>query len=151
MGNIVARLAAHAVIGLDTPVFIYHLEAHPDYLSLTQSIFSGIEAGQWQAVISTITLMEIAVQPWQMGREDIARKYEALLVHFPNLHIIPIDRVVARRAAKLRAQFHLRPPDVLQVAACLLHGAQAFVTNDRRLEKLGSLLDIVVLDDFIEG
>jgi hypothetical protein len=32
MAGIEQRLAEHRVIGLDTAVFIYHFEAHPDYL-----------------------------------------------------------------------------------------------------------------------
>ena len=36
------RLAGHAIIGLDTSVFIYHLEAHPRYQPLTQELLAGI-------------------------------------------------------------------------------------------------------------
>ncbi|HJS19693.1 MAG TPA: PIN domain-containing protein [Anaerolineales bacterium] len=134
--------------GIDTPVFIYHLEAHEKYSGLTQKCFSSLENGKWQGITSTITLMEINVHPWRVGREDVARKYETLLMNFPNLKIIDIDRDVARIAAQLRARFEIRPPDALQVAASLSMGAHGFITNDHRLSVLGSLTEIIVLDDY---
>jgi predicted nucleic acid-binding protein len=39
------------------------------------------------------------------------------------------------------------PADALQVATALHHGATAWVTNDRGLERLASRLDVVILDD----
>jgi predicted nucleic acid-binding protein len=65
--------------------------------------------------------MKLTVQPWQLGREDIARKYETLLIHFPHLEIVETDRGVARLAAQLRIKYNLCPPDALQAAACLAH------------------------------
>ena len=149
MGRLAEKLAGYPVIGLDTPVFIYHLEAHPVFLPLTQEILSGVEQGSWNAVTSTVTLMEINVHPFQLNRSDIARKYEALLVNFPNLAIVDIDREIARKAAQLRAEFRIRPADALQVAAGLVHKARAFVTNDRQLERLSSLIDVITLEDFV--
>lgn len=141
------RLARHAVIGLDTAILIYHLEDHPRYRSLTQELLSGVEIGRQRAVTSTITVMELTVRPWRVGHAAVAREYEALLVHFPNLLLVDVTRAVARRAAQLRARYGLRPADALQVATALLHEATAFVTNDRGLARLASLLDIIILDD----
>ncbi|NJN80405.1 MAG: type II toxin-antitoxin system VapC family toxin [Anaerolineales bacterium] len=94
--------------------------------------------------------MEITVRPWQLEREAIAREYEAVLVHFPNLSLVDVDRNVARIAAQLRAKYKVSPADALQVAASLSFGAKAFLTNDKRLSKLEELIDVIVLDDFIE-
>lgn len=148
MEQLAERLTAYTTIGLDTPIFIYHLEAHPVYQPLTRMILSGVEHRQWTAITSTITLMEITVRPWQVSMPGIARKYEALLVNFPNLKMRCIDREVARRAAQLRAELRLRPADALQAAACLVHGAQAFITNDKRLDRLGSFIHPIILDDY---
>jgi predicted nucleic acid-binding protein len=149
MDRIVRKLAAHPVVGLDTSIFIYHFEAHPRYQPLSAAILDGVERGKWRAVTSAITLMELTVQPWRLGREDVARKYEALLAHFPHLQVVDIDRSTARLAAQLRAKYSLRPPDALQAAACLAHGASAWGTNDRRLVALQPIVDVVVLDDYL--
>lgn len=150
MDELSKRLAKAKVIGLDTPVFIYFLEDNPRYGALAQITINGIEKGKWEGVTSTITLMEITVRPWQLAREAAAREYEAVLVHFPNLSVVDVDRNVARAAAQLRAKYNVSPPDALQVASSLSFGAKAFLTNDRRLSKLQELIDILVLDDFVE-
>ena len=143
-------LAKAKFIGLETPIFIYFLENNARYGPLAQLTINGIEKGKWQGITSTITLMEITVRPWQLGRESAAREYEAVLVHFPNLSVVDVDRNVARAAAQLRAKYNVSPPDALQVAASLSYGAKAFLTNDKRLSRLQELIDILVLDDFVE-
>ena len=144
--DIVERLTAHTTLGLDTSVFIYQLEAHPDYLPITQTLFTGVQAGRWAAITSTITLMELTVRPWQIGRPAVAREYETLLVHFPHLTILDVTRDVARRAAQLRAEYRLRPADALQIGTAIIHGATAFVSNDRALLRVAPALEIVMLE-----
>jgi predicted nucleic acid-binding protein len=150
MDELSKRLTKAKIIGLDTPIFIYFLENSERYGELAQITIKGIENGKWAGVTSTITLMEITVRPWQLGRETMAREYEAVLVHFPNLSVVDVDRNVARAAAQLRARYNVAPPDALQVAASLSFGAKAFLTNDKRLSRLQELIDVLVLDDFVE-
>jgi predicted nucleic acid-binding protein len=150
MDELSKRLTKAKIIGLDTSIFIYFLEDNKKYSPLSKITLKGIEDAKWEGVTSTITLMEITVHPWQIGRENIAREYEAMLVHFPNLSIVDVDRNVARIAAQLRAKYSVSPPDALQVAASLVFGAKAFLTNDKRLSKLQALIDVLVLDDFVE-
>ena len=149
MGQLSKRLGTFSKVGLDTSVFIYHFENHPVYSQLTQELLSGIEKSVQKGITSTVTLMEIIVKPLSMGRNDIARKYEALLMNFPNLEVVDLDRDVIRQAAQLHADYHLRPPDALQVSACLLGVGQVFITNDRQLGRLKEKLDIVFLDDLV--
>ncbi len=141
------RLTHHSVIGVDTAILIYHLEANPRYLSLTHEFLTGVQAGRWTAIVSTVTLMELCVRPWQMERPAVASEYETLLVHFPNLILADVTRDVARQAAQLRADYRLRPADALLVATTLLEGGTAWLTNDYELRRLAHMLDIVVLDD----
>jgi predicted nucleic acid-binding protein len=147
MRRLIDRLKGHAAIGLDTPVFIYHLEAQPRYLPLTQELFAEVQAGEWTACTSTITLMELTVRPWQLELPGVAREYEALLVYFPHLTIADVTRDVARQAAQLRARYRLRPVDAIQAATAMVHRATVFVTNDATLARLAQALDVVLLDD----
>jgi len=148
VGQLSEKLKPYPVIGLDTAIFIYHFEENPAYLPLTRELLSSIEAGERKGVTSTITLMEIIVKPLALGQIDVARKYEALLANFPNLEIIDLDRDVIRLAAQLRAEYRIRPPDALQAAACLQHGAQAFITNDDLLKRLQDKIAVLVLEDY---
>lgn len=147
MGELSRRLGDGGLVALDSCVLIYHVEAHPRYRSLTGELLQGIQMQRWQAVTSVVTLMELTVRPWQLGREDAAREYEGLIVHFPNLVLAHVTRDVARWAARLRAEHRLRPADALQVATALLYRANALVTNDRDMARMSDLLDVVILDD----
>ena len=149
MARIEQQLASHQVVGLDTAVFIYHLEAHPTYLPLTQTILQLIQAGQCTAVVSAVMIMELTVHPWRQQRGDIARQYEAVLAHFPHLQIVDVTRGVARRAAQLRAYYNLRPADALQVATAVTQQATAWISNDKKLKRLSPQLDVIILDDFV--
>jgi predicted nucleic acid-binding protein len=64
------------------------------------------------------------------------------------LRLADIDHVQVRNAAQLRAQWpKLGTPDALQLAAALLGGCSAFVTNDRRLPSIPGL-KILKLKDY---
>ncbi|MEA3440415.1 MAG: type II toxin-antitoxin system VapC family toxin [Chloroflexota bacterium] len=149
MERISERLASNDLIGLDTSIFIYHFESNPKYIQITNEILTCIESGETQAITSVLTIMELSVRPWQLGKGHIARKYEALLSHFPNLQIIDIDREIGRWAARLRAEFNLSPPDALHLATCITNGASAFISNDRLLKRVNGILEIFILDDFL--
>ena len=150
MANLEQRLEGHQVVGLDTSIFIYHLEANPKYIPLTQTVLQIIQSGRSNGIVSTVTVMELTVHPWRMGRGDVAHQYEALLVNFPNLRLVEVTREVARRGAQLRANYNLRPADALQVATAMMGGATAWVSNDKKLKRLELAMDVLILDDFVE-
>jgi uncharacterized protein len=143
------RLASHQSVGVDSAIFIYQFEAHPIYHPLAHIVLSGIIDQRYEGVTSVMTITEITVHSWRANMEMIAREYESLLAHFPNLHLAEVNRDIARRAARLRADFGIRTPDALQVATAVEHRATAFVTNDRALRRLNGVLDIIVLQEFV--
>ncbi len=148
MADLAAALRQHERIGVDTPIFIHHIEGTTHLAGLAGVALDELAGGAFAGVTSVLTLMEIAVKPLQMGRPDVAEEYEVLLVNYPNLVIAAIDRPTARRAAVLRAEYRLRPADALQVAACLERGATAFLSNDRELRRIADL-HVWMLADFV--
>ncbi|MCB8980292.1 MAG: PIN domain-containing protein [Ardenticatenaceae bacterium] len=151
MEHLRRELAKHTQITLDSSIFIYHFEANPTYLPLTEVILTTIADGSCQGIISTVSIMEVTVWPWKQNRGDVARQYELLLANFPNLTIMDVSRDVARKAAQLRALYNVRPADALLVATGLIAGATAWVSNDTQLRRLTSELEIFVLDDWLSG
>ncbi|HOC22268.1 MAG TPA: PIN domain-containing protein [Anaerolineae bacterium] len=147
MGTLADALIGHTRLGLDTSVFIYHLERHPRYFSLTYPLLAGVEASRWSACTSVVTLMELTARPWQLGQPEIAQRYETALTQFPNLMVLGVTPGIAHQAAQLRAQYRLRPADALQFATALLGGATLFVTNDRDLTRVTPVLPVLVLED----
>jgi predicted nucleic acid-binding protein len=148
VADLAAALRQHERIGVDTPIFIYHIEGTTHLAGLAGVALDELAGGAFTGVTSVLTLMEIAVKPLQMGRPDVAEEYEVLLANYPNLVMAAIDRPTVRRAAELRAEYRLRPADALQVAACLEQGATAFLSNDRDLRRITDL-HVWMLEDFV--
>ena len=66
-------------VGIDTAVFIYFIEEHPEYLSTVLPVFQAIDLGELRAATSTLTLLETIVVPYRQGNSALADRYEALL------------------------------------------------------------------------
>lgn len=151
MDAIGRRLNGHALVGIDTSIWIYHLEDNPRYSPLTTAILNAVEAGRPSAVISVVTITELTVQAYRLDQPNIAADYEAHLTHFPNAQVHDVTAAIARRAAQLRGVYSLRTADALLVATSLVAGATAWITNDRALRRLAPLIEILLLDDMLKG
>jgi len=143
-------LKNHSVIGLDTSIFIYHLEDHPRYSPLTEVIFNTLEKGINRGVTSYLTLIEVLVKPKTEGFPQVARDYEYYLTTFPNLAFCEMGLDVARKASDVRAAERMKAPDAIQLATALVYGATAFLTNDRIFERVKGI-DILILDKFLKS
>jgi predicted nucleic acid-binding protein len=143
-------LKNHSVIGLDTSIFIYHLEDHPRYSPLTEIIFTALEKGLNKGVTSCLTLMEILVKPKTEGLLQVARDYEYYLTTFPNLTFCEMGLDVARKASDLRSANRIKTPDAIQLATAILCGATAFLTNDRIFARVKGV-DILILEKSLKS
>jgi predicted nucleic acid-binding protein len=139
-------LAGVARLGLDTAPIIYFVEAHPSYDARMTAVFRRVAAGAITAYTSVISLCEVLIQPFRQGEADLVREYRDLLLRGEHFQTLAIDPTTAERAADLRARHNLRTPDALQIAAASLAGCQAFLTNDRGLQRVTELR-VLVLDD----
>lgn len=133
-------------ISLDTNVFIYFLEDHPRYGCWCGSLFDLIERGHNPAVTSTITLLELLVQPYRDQKEELAQKIFALTSTYPKLEWVPVTMNLADRAAELRARYRLSTPDAIQLATAIGHKATRFYGNDRGLRRVKEI-EYVIVDD----
>jgi predicted nucleic acid-binding protein len=149
MAAIREKLISAGIVGLDTAIFIYHLESSEKYRDIAGAILATIEHGECHAVTSVLSLLELNVRPYQMKKSYVAREYEILLANFPNLEIVDITRDIARKAAQLRALYNVRTPDAIQLAACIERGANLFMTNDKNFLKVKHGIEIAILDDFL--
>jgi predicted nucleic acid-binding protein len=148
LGSLEEDLAAHQIVGLDTAPFIYLWERHPRYLPLSEIVFRHLNEPDVQGITSLITLIEVCVLPQRQGRLDLVQEYERVLLHSLQVQTLALNVALARRAIDLRAEHNLRMPDAFQIGAALEAGATAFVTNDRRLQRVPAL-NVLVLDDYL--
>jgi predicted nucleic acid-binding protein len=146
--SLAAFLHKHRSIYLDTGAFIYFVEQHPRYFPACDELFRVVEAGRTNASTSTLTLLEILVQPYRRKKDDLVHKFYALLTTYPHLSWVPMTLTVADQAAKLRAEHGLRTPDAIQAASAIFSGATGFVCNDRVFGKV-TAFECLILDDIL--
>jgi len=145
--SLATTLNHHSLVGLDSMLFIYHAERHPDYLPLTRIVFKRIETGKNKGVTSVLSLSEVLTLPYGKARNDLAVLYRGLLADFPHLELASFDREAAELSASLRAHYSIATPDAIQLATALQLKATAFLTNDKQLVRIKEL-DIILLDDY---
>ncbi|MDP9371316.1 MAG: type II toxin-antitoxin system VapC family toxin [Chloroflexota bacterium] len=134
------------VVGLDTMPLIYWIEEHPTYLAIVLPFFEALERGEVQVLTSTVTIIEVLVNPIRRNDLDLAQRYRDRLFATRWLTTVPLSPAIAEEAAKLRAMYNLRTPDAVQLATAISEGTAAFLTNDVRLPRL-SRPRVLVLDE----
>jgi predicted nucleic acid-binding protein len=146
--RLAAFLRRHSRIALDTSIFIYQLEANPRYVDFAGRVFAWLEQPGHGAVASTITMMEVLVQPYREHGAQRADEFYAMLVTYPNLDWVAPDLEIADLAARIRAVHRLRTPDALEAATAIRAGATGLVTNDPVFERVRDF-ETIVLDRLI--
>ena len=131
-------------VGVDTAPVIYLIEAHATYIESVRRFFAAVDAGDIQAVTSTVTLLEVSVQPLRRGAVELARRYRDILLNSPGLSCLEVSSDVAEDAARLRATYNLRTPDAIQLATAIRSGASTFLTNDKFLPSIPSIRFLIL-------
>jgi predicted nucleic acid-binding protein len=135
-------------LALDSAPIIYFVEAHPRYDALVTTVFQRIADGEMEGITSALALTEVLALPMEKQQFDLCRTYKALLTSSAHFTLLSIESEIAEYAARLRAQYRLRTPDALQIAAALVSNCQAFLTNDRDLSRVTEI-PVLVLEAFL--
>ena len=149
MGRLEDEIKRFSRIAIDTNAFIYLMERHPKYFNVVRELFNAVEIGKVYAVSSVLLVTEVLTKPLKDGNKGLADRYLAFVSTFPNLGLREIDQNVALRAAKLRARYGFKTPDALFLATAMEEKAEAFITNDVRLQRIEDI-EIVLLNDFVD-
>jgi predicted nucleic acid-binding protein len=125
--------------GVDTMLFIYQFENHPELGPKAESILRAAEDGKCHLVTSMLTLLEILVVPKRLGLTSLCQRYRELLDSFPNLSLQPIDREILEIASDLRAAYSIRTPDSIHLATAIRARADLFVSHDGGLRRVDAI------------
>ncbi len=138
-------IADFKTVGLDSNIFIYAYQEHPQFLSLVRSLFERLDTDpEFRAVTSIITLIEVTSHPIRLNRQDLVKTYTTALLNSASVTTYPLNTPIAQKAAELRAKFNLRTPDAIQIATAIVAKAEAFITNDERLKKVAEIPVLIV-------
>ena len=141
-------LSRHPLIGLDTNLLIYFVQAHPRYGPWCRTLFDRIQRREIAAVTSVVSLLEVLVEPYRREDQKLAENYYALLPGYPGFKWLPVTLEVADRAAQMRARYRLSTPDAIQLATALAAGATGFIGNDKGLKKVQEI-ECLALDEVV--
>jgi predicted nucleic acid-binding protein len=123
-------------ICLDTNCVIYLVENNPFWgPKVVARLASARTAGDTIAVCD-LARSECLVGPLKSGDAALLANYQRFFAS-PAVEMLPLTVAVCERAAAVRVtsamQFEL--PDALHLAAAIVHGCGAFLTNDARLAR----------------
>jgi len=134
-------------IFLDTAPIIYYIEANPQYGRLSKTIVESFQLGKTKAFTSVLTLTEVMTKPIEKGNDKLAVKFVDFLQYGKNLTLLEINQTIAIKTAKLRGKYsYLKTIDALQIAAAEDVGADAFLTNDKKLKNIQDIKVLLLMD-----
>jgi predicted nucleic acid-binding protein len=131
---------------IDTAPLIYFVEENTAYVAKMDAIIEALDSNTIEAVTSVITLAEVLTQPLKMGRTDLEKEYRDILTGSSGFSLVPITTPIAESCARLRARHNLKTPDALHIAAALDVGCDAFLTNDRGIQRVTEIA-VWILED----
>ena len=127
-----AALAGSRVY-IDTNILIYFLEKHPQWIAQVLPLFEMAAQGTTTLVTSELTVAEILVHPYKLGRADLATRYKRFLKDEGIVELIALSFDILDAAAATRAALGGTLADAMHVATATLSGCTAFVSNDAEI------------------
>jgi len=118
----------------DTCILIYWLERNSTYVdAILQKLRPALESPPI-LVFTELTRMECRVKPLQTDNQIQLAAYDRVF-STPGYRFEKLTREVFDVATELRAQYGLKAPDAIHLAAALSSGCDEIWTNDDRLAK----------------
>lgn len=126
-------------IALDSNVFLHVLLGQEPFSTHAAQALKNIESSnELTGIFSILAFTEV------LGEKSNKQALigHRLLGEIINVHALPINESIARKAGHLRTDFpNLRSADALHLATALHHEAAIFITNDAKLKAIaGDLL-----------
>jgi predicted nucleic acid-binding protein len=114
-------------ITLDESIFRFALEQDETYGEVALKLLEQIEGGEIeQAYLSALSYAKLVSH---YDNEEVARKVQVLLSHFPNLTIIPFDSKAAEQTASVQRRYGLSFDQSVVLATAILSQSQLLITE----------------------
>jgi predicted nucleic acid-binding protein len=147
--GIVGKLREHRRIMVDTAPIIYFIEEHSRFGDIADDLFKAVTSDKTHHTFSSVVaLIEVLIRPLRESDPELAEKYRCFFLHATNFTLYNVDPIIAVKAAELRATYHLRTPDAIQMAVGIENGGTLFITNDRNLKRVAEI-EVLVLEDYL--
>jgi predicted nucleic acid-binding protein len=123
-------------IGLDTNFFMAIFLQEEEKLDASARVLEMIADGVFTAIVSTITLVEIATLFCQKQEIERAKKAVEVVASMQNTIFVDITTEIALPVAKIKVSEKLSIADAMILAAAVEMSADAFLTFDADFKKV---------------
>ena len=120
------------IVFLDTNVVIYLIENPPVFGARASGYITSLRAAGHTFAVSDLVRLECRILPIRRSDFALLGHYDAFFAS-PQVQIFSLTGPVCDRATILRARYHFKTPDALQLGAAMVHGSDRILTNDGRL------------------
>lgn len=147
MGKIRQGLQGKKVY-FDANIFIYTLEAIEPWDVELDDVFSGLLAGEFTAVTSSLSLTECLILPFRRNNMELVKTFREAILPSYYLDVVPISDKILLSTANIRAQLNLKLPDAIHAATALRQKCTTLLTNDAGFKRVPNI-DVFLLSDWI--
>jgi len=123
-------------IGLDTNFFMAVFLQEDEKLDAAARVLEMIADGILTAIVSAITLVEIATLFCQKSEIERGQKAVELIASMQNTIFVDVTTEIAFRVARLKVSEKLSMADAIILAAAVELSADAFLTFDSDFKKV---------------
>jgi predicted nucleic acid-binding protein len=116
-------------------LFVYLLEAHPEYGQRTREILTKMNTRRDRLCTSAFTLGELLTGPLKRDAPDLAGRIRQALKS-PHVELLSFDSEAAETYSQIRAKNRVAPADAIHLACASRAGTDLFLTNDQRLHRI---------------
>jgi len=118
----------------DTNLFIYLVEANPQFGPAVKDLRRRMLQRNDRLVTSALTVGEVLVKPIATGNRALAAQYREFLAA-PQVSVADFDLSAAEAYAIIRNDRTIGPADAIQLACAAAAEVDLFITNDGRLNR----------------
>ena len=120
---------------VDTNIFLNVVYREQGFYENSRNFLQKVHDGEHQALTSSITLLEVALDMADSDYTALTDKAIASIEDIRNLDVVSLDKTMTKQAATFVIKDDLTIHDAYHLATALCHKAESFVTRDEELQR----------------
>jgi uncharacterized protein len=117
----------------DTMLFIYWLEANPDFGKRVDAVWSRMQERNDQLITGALALGEVLAAAYKRGADRQRIKEVRVALESAVSEVIPFTSEAADLFGQIKGSWKIPPADAIHLACAASAGTDLFLTNDKSL------------------
>jgi predicted nucleic acid-binding protein len=124
------EISATSRVYIDSNIFIYLIEAVPDFFAEVEAIFALLHTVGARVMTNEITVSECIYKPHKTDDFALVKIYEELFADDGDIQLQPLSGELANRAAAIAENLGLKLIDAIHYLSALEANCDYFITSD---------------------